>query len=486
MKLDLLLNKVDVLNIVGDTNIEISNIQLDSRNISKGDMFIALSGTQKSGNEFIQSAIINGAKAIICHNTPSIYSENVTYILVNDSNDVLSEVSNNFYDFPSKKLEIIGVTGTNGKTSIVSLLHQLFSIRGYKCGLISTIENIIDKKKYVSTHTTPDILQINFLLNKMVEVGCSYCFMEVSSHALDQNRIKGLNFKIAVFTNITHDHLDYHKSFKNYLNTKKSFFDNLEKTSIALINSDDKNANVMMQNSSAEKYTYSLQSISDYKCKIIESDFDGMLLEVDNYKIWVKLVGKFNAYNLLAVYSVSKLLDGETDEILQALSIVSSAEGRFQTLKSDNNIVFIIDYAHTEDALQNVLSTINSIRKKHQNLITVFGCGGDRDRLKRPLMTNVACKLSSQVIITSDNPRNENINDIISDMLTGISEQNIEKTIVINDRKQAIKTAFKLAKSSDIILVAGKGHEKFQEISGVKTSFDDKHEILKLINKNIN
>ena len=268
--------------------------------------------------------------------------------------------------------------------------------------------------------------------------------------------------------------------------TKKSFFDNLEKTAIALINSDDKNADVMMQNSLAEKYTYSLQSISDYKCKIIESDFDGMLLELDNYKIWVKLVGKFNAYNLLAVYSVSKLLDGDTYEILQALSIVSSAEGRFQTLKSDNNIVFIIDYAHTEDALQNVLSTINSIRKKNQNLITVFGCGGDRDRLKRPQMTNVACKLSSQVIITSDNPRNENISDIISDMLTGISEQNIEKTIVINDRKQAIKTAFRLAKSNDIILVAGKGHEKFQEISAVKIPFDDKQEILKLINKKIN
>ena len=486
MKLDLLLNKVDVLNIVGDTNIEISNIQLDSRNISKGEMFIALAGTRKRGDEFIQSAIINGAKAIICDNTPSTYSENVTYILVNDSNDVLSEISNNFYDFPSKKLKVIGVTGTNGKTSIVSLLHQLFSIRGYKCGLISTIENIIDQKKYISTHTTPDILQINFLLSKMVEIGCSYCFMEVSSHALDQNRIKGLNFKIAVFTNITHDHLDYHKSFKNYLNTKKSFFDNLEKTAIALINSDDKNANVMMQNSLAEKYTYSLQSISDYKCKIIESDFDGMLLEVDNYKTWVKLVGKFNAYNLLAVYSVSRLLGGEKHEILQALSTVSSAEGRFQTLKLDNNIVFIIDYAHTEDALRNVLSTINSIRKRNQNLITVFGCGGDRDSSKRPLMTNVACKLSSQVIITSDNPRNENISDIISDMLTGISEQNIEKIIVINDRKQAIKTAFKLAKSSDIILVAGKGHEKFQEISGVKTPFDDKQEILKLINKNIN
>ena len=486
MKLDLLLNKVDVLDIIGDTNIEISNIQLDSRNISKGEMFIALAGTQKSGDEFIQSAIINGAKAIICHNTPKTYSENVTYILVNDSNDALSVISNNFYDFPSKKLEIIGVTGTNGKSSIVSLLHQLFSIRGYKCGLISTIENIIDQEKYISTHTTPDILQINFLLNKMVELGCSYCFMEVSSHALDQKRIKGLNFKIAVFSNLTHDHLDYHKSFKNYLNTKKSFFDNLEKTAIALINSDDKNANVMMQNSLAEKYTYSLQSISDYKCKIIESDFDGMLLELDNYKIWVKLVGKFNAYNLLAVYSVSKLLKGNTDEILQALSLVSSAEGRFQTLKSDNNIVFVIDYAHTEDALQNVLSTINSIRKKNQNLITVFGCGGDRDRLKRPLMTNVACKLSSQVIITSDNPRNENISDIISEMLTGISEQNIEKTIVINDRKQAIKTAFRLAKSNDIILVAGKGHEKFQEISGVKIPFDDKKEILKLINKNIN
>jgi len=486
MKLDLLLYKVDVLDIIGDTNIEISNIQLDSRNISTGEMFIALAGTRKSGDEFIQSAIINGAKAIICHNTPSTCSENVTYILVNDSNKVLSVVSNNFYDFPSKKLEIIGVTGTNGKTSIVSLLHQLFSIRGFKCGLISTIENIIDQEKYISTHTTPDILQINFLLSKMVEHGCSHCFMEVSSHALDQNRIKGLNFKIAVFTNITHDHLDYHKSFKNYLNTKKSFFDNLEKTAIALINSDDKNADVMMQNSLAEKYTYSLQSISDYKCKIIESDFDGMLLEVDNYKVWVKLVGKFNAYNLLAVYSVSKLLEGDTDEILQALSIVSSAEGRFQTLKSDNNIVFIIDYAHTEDALKSVLSTINSIRKKNQNLITVFGCGGDRDRLKRPLMTNVACKLSSQVIITSDNPRNENISDIISDMLTGINEQNIEKTIVINDRKQAIKTAFRLAKSNDIILVAGKGHEKFQEISEVKIPFDDKQEILKLINKNIN
>jgi UDP-N-acetylmuramoyl-L-alanyl-D-glutamate--2,6-diaminopimelate ligase len=486
MKLDLLLYKVDVLDIIGDIDIEISNIQLDSRKISKGDMFIALTGTRKSGDEFIQSAIINEAKAIVCNNIPSTCSENVTYILVNDSNNALSVISNNFYGFPSKKLEIIGVTGTNGKTSIVSLLHQLFSIRGYKCGLISTIENIIDQEKYISTHTTPDILQINFLLSKMVELGCSHCFMEVSSHALDQNRIKGLNFKIAVFTNISHDHLDYHKSFKNYLNTKKSFFDNLEKTAIALINSDDKNADVMMQNSLAEKYTYSLQSISDYKCKIIESDFDGMLLELDNYKIWVKLVGKFNAYNLLAVYSVSKLLEGDTDEILQALSIVSSAEGRFQTLKSDNNIVFIIDYAHTEDALQNVLSTINSIRKKNQNLITVFGCGGDRDRLKRPLMTNVACKLSSQVIITSDNPRNENISDIVSDMLTGISEQNIEKTIVINDRKQAIKTAFRLAKSNDIILVAGKGHEKFQEISEVKIPFDDKQEILKLINKNIN
>ena len=300
------------------------------------------------------------------------------------------------------------------------------------------------------------------------------------------NRINGLTFKIAVFTNITHDHLDYHKSFKNYLSVKKSFFDNLEKKSIALINSDDKNADVMMQNSLATKYTYSLQSISDFKCKIIESDFDGMLLEIDNYKIWVKLVGKFNAYNLLAVYSVSKLFKGETDDILKGLSMISSAEGRFQTLKSDDNIVFIIDYAHTEDALQKVLSTINSIRKKNQNLITVFGCGGDRDKLKRPLMTNVACELSSQVIITSDNPRNENMSDIISDMLTDISEQNIEKTIVIDDRRQAIKTAFRLAKSNDIILVAGKGHEKFQEILDVKTPFDDKQEILKLINQNIN
>ena len=422
----------------------------------------------------------------MCHNIPSNYCENITYILVNDSSNALSIISNNFYDFPSKKLEIVGVTGTNGKTSIVSLLHQLFSIRGYKCGLISTIENIIDQEKYISTHTTPDILQINFLLSKMVELGCSYCFMEVSSHALDQNRIKGLTFKIAVFTNITHDHLDYHKSFKNYLSVKKSFFDNLEKKSIALINSDDKNADVMMQNSLATKYTYSLQSISDFKCKIIESDFDGMLLEIDNYKIWVKLVGKFNAYNLLAVYSVSKLFKGETDDILKGLSMISSAEGRFQTLISDDIIIFIIDYAHTEDALQNVLSTINSIRKKNQNLITVFGCGGDRDKLKRPLMTNVACELSSQVIITSDNPRNENMSDIISDMLTDISEQNIEKTIVIDDRRQAIKTAFRLAKSNDIILVAGKGHEKFQEILDVKTPFDDKQEILKLINQNIN
>ena len=486
MKLDSILEGVSVLEIKGDRSCDVLNFHFDSRLISENDMFIAVNGVFQDGNKYINSAIEKGASVILCESFPELINDKVTYILSNNPREALSKISSNFYNHPSKKIKLIGVTGTNGKTSVVSLLHQLFSKLGEKCGLISTVENLIGDKKIESTHTTPDPKQLNFLINKMVDEECAYCFMEVSSHALDQDRISDLNFDIAVFTNITHDHLDYHKNFENYLNAKKVFFDNLDNRSIALVNKDDKRHEYILQNSKANKHTFSLKSFSHYKCKIIESDFDGMLLEIDNSQLWVKLTGRFNAYNLLAIYSVAILLEKEKQEVLNKMSLLFPAEGRFQTFKSSNDIVFVLDYAHTDDALQNVISTINSIRKKNQNLITVFGCGGDRDKLKRPIMTQTACKLSSRVILTSDNPRSENIDNIISDMLSEISKEDLARTIVINDREQAIKTAFSIAQSSDIILVAGKGHEKYQEIDGERKLFDDKEKILELINLNIN
>ena len=486
MTLDDILKGIDVLEIRGNRKCDIINFHFDSRLISENDMFIAINGVTQDGNEYINSAIEKGASVIVCNKIPQLTNDKVTYVLSKNTRKALSKISCNFYANPSKKIKLIGVTGTNGKTSVVNLLHQLFSNLGEKSGLISTVGNMIGDKKITSTHTTPDPKQLNFLINKMVEEKCSYCFMEVSSHAIDQERISDLNFDIAVFTNITHDHLDYHKKFENYLNTKKLFFDSLDSTSIALVNKDDKRNDYILQNSSAIKYTFSLKSFSNYKCKIIESDFDGMLLEIDNSKLWVKLTGRFNAYNLLAIYSVAILLNKDKIEVLNKMSLLSPAEGRFQTFKSSDNIVFVLDYAHTDDALQNVISTINSIRKKDQNLITVFGCGGDRDKLKRPIMTQIACKLSSRVILTSDNPRSEKIDDIISDMLFDISKVDHAQTIVINDREQAIKTAYSIAQSSDIILVAGKGHEKYQEVNGERIPFDDKEKILELINLNIN
>ena len=481
MRLKNLLEGVEVLELIGSIDCEINDFHFDSREIGNHDLFIAISGTSIDGSEFIGNAIDNGATAIICSDIPKHLDKNVTYIKSSNLRSVLSVISRNFYDNPSTKLKLIGVTGTNGKTSVVSLLHQLFSNLGHSCGLISTVENIIVDQKITSTHTTPDPKQLNFLLSKMVNKGCSYCFMEVSSHAVDQQRIFGLHFDIGVFTNITHDHLDYHENFENYLNAKKLFFDDLNNNSIALVNKDDKRSDYILQNTKAVKKTFSLKSFSEFKCKIIQNDLDGMLIEIDGHSLWVKLIGNFNAYNLLSIYSVAVLLDQDIDDVLRNMSLLSAAEGRFQTFKNNENISFILDYAHTEDALVNVISTINSIKKKNQRLITVFGCGGDRDKLKRPLMTKVACDHSSHVILTSDNPRSEKIENIISDMLKGISKKNLSKTIVINDREQAIKTAFSIAQSSDIILVAGKGHEKFQEINGVKTAFDDKEKILELI-----
>ena len=481
MRLENLLEGVEIVELIGSIDCEINDFHFDSREIGNYDLFIAISGTNSDGSEYIGDSIDNGATAIICSDIPKHLDKNVTYIKSSNLRSVLSVISKNFYDNPSTKLKLIGVTGTNGKTSVVSLLHQLFSNLGHSCGLISTVENIIVDQKITSTHTTPDPKQLNFLLSKMVNKSCSYCFMEVSSHAVDQQRIFGLHFDIAVFTNITHDHLDYHENFENYLNAKKLFFDDLNNNSIALVNKDDKRSDYILQNTKAVKKTFSLKSFSEFKCKIIQNDLDGMLIEIDGHSLWVKLTGNFNAYNLLSIYSVAVLLDQDIDDVLRNMSLLSAAEGRFQTFKNNENISFILDYAHTEDALVNVISTINSIKKKNQRLITVFGCGGDRDKLKRPLMTKVACDHSSHVILTSDNPRSEKIENIISDMLNGISKKNLSKTIVINDREQAIKTAFSIAQSSDIILVAGKGHEKFQEINGVKTAFDDKEKILELI-----
>ena len=483
MKLENLLKGVKINELIGSIEHNINDFQFDSREIKNNDLFLAISGTNLDGNKYIGNAIGKGASVIVCNKIPKLIDDNVTYVRTSNLRAALAIVSRNFFHNPSTKLKLIGVTGTNGKTSVVSLLYQLFSNLGYKCGLISTVENIIVDQKIKSTHTTPNPKELNFLLREMVNKGCSYCFMEVSSHSIDQKRVFGLDFDVAVFTNITHDHLDYHENFANYLNAKKTFFDDLNNKSIALVNKDDKRSNFVLQNTEALKKTFSLKSFSDFKCKIIESDLEGMLLDIDGQSLWVKLIGKFNAYNLLATYSVANLLEQDVNAVLRNMSLLSPAEGRFETFRNDKNISFILDYAHTEDALLNVLSTINSIKKKNQRLITVFGCGGERDKLKRPLMTKVACDHSSHVILTSDNPRGEKIDDIISDMVFNLSKQNHSKTIVINDREQAIKTAFSIAQSFDIILVAGKGHEKFQEINGKKKPFDDKEKILELINQ---
>lgn len=472
-----ILYKTRIEEVVGSTNVAIESICFDSRKVERFSFFVAIRGEVSDGHLFIQKAIQTGAIAILCEEIPEQKDEKVTYIKVKNTSEALATVAANFYENPSEKLKLVGVTGTNGKTTSVTLLYNLFKLLGYKTGMLSTVCNYIDGEQIAATHTTPDALQLNQLLQRMVEKGCTHCFMEVSSHAVIQHRITALEFAGAAFTNITHDHLDYHKTFDNYIKAKKGFFDNLPATAFALVNKDDKNGEVMLQNTRAIKKTYAINSMADYKCRIIENQFSGLLLTIDGKEFYSKLIGTFNAYNLLLAYSIGVLLKEDSTNVLTALSTLNAVEGRFQYLRSANKITGIVDYAHTPDALKNVLTTINDIRTGNEKVITLVGCGGDRDALKRPLMAKIACDLSDKVILTSDNPRSENPDEIIEQMKKGILPPYNKKSLAILDRREAIKTACSLAQPGDIILVAGKGHEKYQEIKGVKYPFDDMEEL---------
>lgn len=481
-----LVNRIPVIEIHGDNNREVSELVFDSRKVTENSLYIAMRGTVVDGHSFIESSIEKGAKAIVCEELPETLAENVTYVKVKDSAKALGHLASNFYGNPSQKLKLIGVTGTNGKTSVSTLLFDVFRNLGYDSALLSTVEIRIGEEIIPATHTTPDVITINKILAEAVEKGCEFAFMEVSSHGIAQNRIEGLHFKVAGFTNLTHDHLDYHKTFEEYLKTKKRFFDELEDTAIAITNVDDKNGNVMLQNTKAKKKSYALKTMADYHGKLLEVDFNGMLLNFNGKEFWTTLTGKFNVYNLLLVFGIAEELGFEQDEILQAISKLKRVSGRFETFKSDGGIFFIVDYAHTPDALENILDSINDIRTKNERLITVFGCGGDRDHSKRPEMGNIATKKSTLTIITSDNPRTEEPGQIIKEIEAGVEPQNFSKYTSIPDRKEAIKMAIKFAEPKDIVLVAGKGHETYQEINGVKHHFDDKeviNELWKLMSK---
>lgn len=468
-----ILYKAGLTEVIGTTNVFITSITQDSRKVTRNCAFVAINGVNVDGNQFIDKAIELGAIAIICEKAPVNINEKINYIIVNDAALALGIIASNFYDNPSSKLKLVGITGTNGKTTTTTLLHQLFSNLGYACGLISTIKYVIGQKEYTSTHTTPDQVRLNELLAQMVAEGCEFCFMEVSSHAVDQKRIAGLDFKVAGFTNITHDHLDYHKTFDAYIKAKKQFFDLLPSDAKAVVNRDDKNGLVMIQNTKAKTFTFGLLNDTDFKAKILENEFSGLHLNIDGHEFWSKLIGGFNAYNLLLVYAVATLLDQDKMAVLTGLSNINAVEGRFQYFRSKSNITAIVDYAHTPDALKNVLTTIENIRTKNENVITVIGCGGDRDAQKRPIMAGIACTMSNKVILTSDNPRSEDPNEIIAQMKKGVEPQDFKKVLSITDRNEAIKTACSLANPGDIILVAGKGHEKYQEIKGEKLPFDD-------------
>ncbi len=465
--------KVAIEAVHGSTDVAIEKMEFDSRKVSENDVFIAIRGTISDGHEFIETAINKGAIAIICDSFPEIIVSGITYIKVNDTNKAMAFMAANYFDNPSQKLKLIGITGTNGKTTIASLLFQLFQKAGFKTGLLSTVKIVVDTNEYKATHTTPDSISINHYLNEMVIAGVEYCFMEVSSHGIHQKRTEGLHFNGGVFTNLSHDHLDYHATFSEYRDVKKSFFDYLPKTAFALSNIDDKNGSVMLQNTNARKLTYALKTYADYKVQILENQLSGLLLKINDNEVWVRLIGTFNAYNLLAIYGTAVELGMESLEVLRLLSELESVSGRFQFIISDGKITAIVDYAHTPDALENVLKTINDIRTKNEQLITVVGCGGDRDKTKRPVMAGIAADLSDKIIITSDNPRTENPETIIEEMEAGVAPQNYKKTVSIVDRKQAIKTACQLAQANDIILIAGKGHETYQEINGVRHDFDD-------------
>lgn len=481
-----ILDGIEVQRIEGKTDLLVNNLVFDSRKAGKGDLFIAVKGTHIDGHQFIAEVVGQGVVAVICQDLPSEMLPDVTYIVVLNSAVALAKAASAFFDHPSRKLKVIGITGTNGKTSTVFFLYHLFKSLGFKVGLLSTIENLIGDERIPSTHTTADALQISDNLNKMVEQGCDYCFMEMSSHAIDQERIAGLKIHGAVFTNITHDHLDYHQTFEKYISAKKKLFDQLPADAFALVNVDDRNGMVMLQNTAARKLTYSLKSPSDFKAKIIENRFEGLHLNIENRELWCRLVGSFNAYNLMAVYAVARVEGFQPEEVLPQLSKLSPVEGRFQVIQSKAGITAIVDYAHTPDALKNVLQTINAVRPGNEHLITIIGAGGDRDRLKRPILAKVACQLSDRVILTSDNPRSESPEAIIAEMEAGLDSQMKRKAIKITDRRDAIKTAVMISLKGDIILVAGKGHETYQEIHGVKHHFDDREIVNEYLSNNIN
>ena len=468
-----ILYKAGIVDLLGSTNIAISTICFDSRKVTRHSLFVAVKGEQTDGHVHIEQAINSGAIAIVCEEFPDLIVDKISYIKVKNTSVALGEIAANFFGNPSSSLKLVGVTGTNGKTTTVTLLYQLFKYLGYKVGLLSTVKNIINDEIVEATHTTPDAIQLNALLRRMVDSGCTYCFMEVSSHAVVQKRITGIDFAGGVFTNITHDHLDYHKTFEEYIKAKKGFFDALGEDAFALINKDDRNGSVMLQNTKAKKLTYSLNSLADFKGKVLENQFSGLLMNIDDNEVWVKLIGGFNAYNTLAVYATAVLLEKDKMQILTGLSDLSPVEGRFQYVKSDSNITVIVDYAHTPDALNNVLKTIKDIRTGNEKVITVVGCGGDRDAQKRPVMAKIACDNSTKVIFTSDNPRSEEPEAIIEQMKKGVEPVNYKKAMAVTDRKEAINVACQLAQPGDIILIAGKGHEKYQEIKGVKYPFDD-------------
>lgn len=478
MKLEELLKHIQVSEIVGSQQVEITGVNMDSRLVQSGHLFIAVKGTQADGHSYISKAIEKGAVAILCETIPSERLKEVTYICVQDSEDAVGKVATAFYDDPTSKLELVGVTGTNGKTTIATLLYNMFRHFGYKVGLISTVCNYIDEEAIPTDHTTPDPITLNKLLGQMADSGCKYAFMEVSSHSIAQKRISGLKFAGGIFTNLTRDHLDYHKTVENYLKAKKKFFDDMPKNAFCLTNLDDKNGLVMMQNTKAKVYTYSLRSLSDFKGKILESHFEGMILNFNDKELAVQFIGKFNASNLLAVFGVACLLGKKEEDVLVALTTLRPVAGRFDSMRSSKGYTAIVDYAHTPDALVNVLNAIHEVLEGRGQVITVVGAGGNRDKGKRPIMAQEAVKGSDRVIITSDNPRNEEPQDIIDDMMAGLNAEQKGKVLTIVDRKEAIRTACMLAQSGDVILVAGKGHENYQEIKGVKHHFDDK-EILK-------
>jgi len=476
-KVEEILNGIEIISVSGSMETAISGIEFDSRKVKANTLFVAVKGYKTDGHDYIDGAIASGASAIICEQLPENRSGNIFWLKTSDSAKALGLAASNYYGNPSSALKLVGVTGTNGKTTIATLLYRMFLNLGYKCGLFSTVCNYINGKEVDATHTTPDPLQLNFLLSQMVKEGCDYAFMEVSSHAADQKRIAGLKFEGGIFTNLTHDHLDYHKTFDNYLAAKKSFFDSLPATSFALVNIDDRNGRVMLQNCPARQYSFSVRSMADYRCNIIEQGFEGMLLKIQGEEVWTRFVGDFNASNLLAVYAASELLGASEKEILTILSDLYPVAGRLEVIKSPGGISGIVDYAHTPDALQNVIDTINKVRQGGVQLITVVGAGGDRDRTKRPKMAAISAEGSSKVILTSDNPRTEDPEKILDEMEAGITPDLKRKTLRISDRREAIKAAVMFAVKGDVILIAGKGHETYQEIMGVKHHFDDREEL---------